>query len=114
MIQIEGWMVTVGVFIATQIGSLIWILANQKWESKQMQLGLEQTNATIDDMQIEIGKLGDVLIRMADMRGEINLMNERLMAQVKRFDDTIVINNARELRYEARLDELRNKINSTA
>lgn len=75
-----GPIVTLGIFTATQVGSLIWVLASTKRDSNvfRKQLG---------EMQEELKKVGNVLLTLADFRGELNLVNERQNAQAKRLDE---------------------------
>ncbi len=112
--QIDGWMATVVTFIAVQIGTLIWTLAGQRWQSTMTRNEVKAVKIDVDDIQKEIKKIGDVLVAMADFRGDIKLANERMVVLAKRVDDMVIINNARELRYEAQLDEIKSKLNSTA
>ena len=78
----EAWVAALGIFAATQVGSLVWILASQRVEGRLLRADIENT-------QREVEKLGSVLVNMADMRGEINLINDRLLAQGKRLDAEI-------------------------
>ena len=40
-------------------------------------------------MQEDLSKFGHVLVTLADFKGEINLINDRLLAQGKRLDEEI-------------------------
>ncbi len=92
--QVDGWMATVAIFLATQIGSLIWVLAGQKGESRVMKGEIKGVKEDISGVQREVEKLGNVLVSMADMRGEINLLNARMLAQGQRLDEEITRSNA--------------------
>jgi len=82
----EAWVVAVIIFGATQVGSLVWILASQRAEGQLLK-------SEIEGIQREVEKLANVLVNQADMRGEINLINERLVAQGKRLDEEITRSN---------------------
>ena len=69
------------IFTVTQLGSLIWVLSRTKTDSDNLK-------GQMSELKEELEKLGNVLVTIADFRGEINLLNERQLAQGKRFDET--------------------------
>lgn len=74
-----GWE-SILVFTAGQIIILIWTIAAIKGDTKVLKTELEL-------LQTEVRKLSDVLVNMASFRGELNLLQERLLLQGKRLDD---------------------------
>jgi Tfp pilus assembly protein PilO len=72
--------VTIGIFIATQVGSLIWVLANTRGEANVLK-------AQLESVENELRKLSNVLVSLADLRGEIAIMNERHNILSKRLDE---------------------------
>lgn len=67
------------IFGAVQLLSLVGTIYAVKTDAKI--LGIR-----VDGLQDEMKKLGSVLINMVEQKGEINLIQERLMLQGKRFD----------------------------
>jgi len=72
----------VGVFIATQIGSLIWILASNKADARILKMQMLALDA-------EVKKLSNVLIDLANLNGRLTLFEERQVAQGKRVDEAV-------------------------
>ena len=64
------------------------------WKLSQRLVSLE---AGISAMQMEIKKLSDVLINMADMRGELKVLDTRVTSQGTRI--TTIEKDIRELRH---------------
>lgn len=56
-------------------------------QGKEFSSFAERTEAQFDDIKIEVKKIGDVLVQMADFKGEMKLIQERIMLQGKRLDD---------------------------
>lgn len=87
-----GPLAAIGVFTATQVGSLIWVLSRTARDASALK---EQ----LGKLQEEMEKLGNVLVTLADFRGEINLVSERQNAQAKRLDE-------QQLRHTKQIDEI--------
>lgn len=55
--------------------------------SREFATFTQHTEAQFDDVKLEMKKIGDVLLQMADFKGEMKLVQERIMLQGKRVDD---------------------------
>lgn len=88
-----GDMVTAGAFIVTGIASVMAIRTSVSNLSIKMDLTDVQNErrfAEIDnqvrDFKAEMKRLSDVLIRLTEQDGRMNIADERLLAQGKRID----------------------------
>lgn len=104
--------VTIGLFFLGQVVSMVGVVYSTKIDVSKLKGKIEELATDMLSMQLEIKQLGTVLITLADFKGEMKLLQERLAMQGKRLDDTIAANNAKELRYEALLDKLRSDVES--
>lgn len=93
-------LVTIGIFLLTNIGVWAGVVIS-------IRIDMREVKVNIDAIEKQMEKFANVLITLANFKGEMNLQAERITALVKRLDDTVTINNARELRYEAQLDQLK-------
>ena len=66
--------------IVSIIGGGFMLLATLKTDVNALKLGSSALKNDIDDMQRELRKLSDVLISLADIRGELKLHHQRLVA----------------------------------
>lgn len=89
--EVSHW-VTIIIFAATQMiiaaGTAVGVIIATRMDTGILK---EQVKA----MQEDLSKFGNVLVTLADFKGEINLINERLMAQGKRLDQEISRNSTR-------------------
>lgn len=81
-----GHWVTIAIFAATQMiiaaGTAIGVITATRMDTGILK---QQVRA----MQEDLSKFGNVLVTLADFKGEINLINDRLLAQGKRLDEEI-------------------------
>jgi hypothetical protein len=93
--SLDGTIITLGIFIAGNIGSLIW--------------GAATVRAQLSGMQREIERQGQVLQGLADVRGEMKLMMERAMMQGRRIDEltSLVMSHLIGERAASEIDKLR-------
>jgi len=66
--------------IAAIIGGGILVLVTLKNDVKSLKDGASNLKGDLQQMQAEIKKLGDILIKLADIRGEIRVLDTRLTA----------------------------------
>lgn len=102
--EIGHW-ITVGIFVLTNIGLWAGVIISIRIDMRAFKI-------EIKSLQEQMKKFGNILVTLADFKGEMNLIQERLAMQGKRLDDTITMNNAKELRYEAQLDKLKEAVES--
>lgn len=72
--------IEVAIFIVGQLVMLGITVATVKSDTRVLKVRL-------DAMQNEMTKVTDVMVTLATQKGEINLINERMLAQGKRLDD---------------------------
>jgi hypothetical protein len=81
-----GHWVTIAIFAATQMiiaaGTAVGVIIATRMDTGILK---QQVRA----MQEDLSKFGNVLVTLADFKGEINLINDRLLAQGKRLDEEI-------------------------
>lgn len=81
-----GHWVTIAIFAATQMiiaaGTAVGVIIATRMDTGILK---QQVRA----MQEDLSKFGHVLVTLADFKGEINLINDRLLAQGKRLDEEI-------------------------
>lgn len=75
-----GNLITIGVFVATQVGTLIWTVATIRGDARGIR-------AEMGFMQRELDRITKVLEQVADARSDMQLIQERGLAQGKRLDD---------------------------
>lgn len=66
--------------IAAIIGGGVLVLITLKNDVKSLKDGATNLKGDLQQMQAEIKKLGDILIKLADLRGEIRVLDTRLTA----------------------------------
>lgn len=81
-----GHWVTIAIFAATQMiiaaGTAVGVIIATRMDTGILK---QQVRA----MQEDVSKFGNVLVTLANFKGEINLINDRLLAQGKRLDEEI-------------------------
>lgn len=81
-----GHWVTIAIFAATQMiiaaGTAVGVIIATRMDTGILK---QQVRA----MQEDLSKFGNVLVTLADFKGEINLINDRLLVQGKRLDEEI-------------------------
>lgn len=81
-----GHWVTIAIFAATQMiiaaGTAVGVIIATRMDTGILK---QQVRA----MQEDLSKFGNVLVTLANFKGEINLINDRLLAQGKRLDEEI-------------------------
>lgn len=75
-----GQLITVGIFLGTQALSLVWTISSMKGDNRVLR-------ANMDGMKEEMAELKNVLVTLADVKGELRLIQERGMMQGARIDD---------------------------
>lgn len=75
---------TVGVFLVTQAITLAWTLGTTRSDSRSLR---GEVTLRLDAMQSELKALGNVLVTLADFKGEMRLMQERHLMQGGRVDE---------------------------
>lgn len=93
-----GQLITVGIFLGTQALSLVWTISSMKGDNRVLR-------ANMDGMQKEMAELKTVLVTLADVKGELRLIQERGMMQGKRIDEMQTRVNRRLDREEDARDE---------
>jgi len=74
--------ITIGnmIEIAAIIGGGLLVLITMKHDVGTLKLGSAALKLELNSMQVEIKKLGDILVNLADIRGEIRVLAARLSA----------------------------------
>lgn len=77
--------ITIGniIEISAIIGGGLLVLLTLRTDVKSLKEGAEALSNRIDGMQAELRRLGDVLIDLANVRGEIRVLDSRLTAAEK-------------------------------
>jgi hypothetical protein len=78
--MIIDWTISIGnmVEIGAIIGGGLMVVWTLKADVNSLKSGAETLKLDFGAMQAEIKKLGDILINLADMRGEIRVLDTRL------------------------------------
>lgn len=71
---------TLGVFVVAAVTLAFNIFVHLFGGGWRLSTRLTSLETSISSIQLEIKKLGDVLVKMADMRGELRVMDTRLTA----------------------------------
>lgn len=96
--EIGHW-ITIGIFVATNlIGVAGFVLSTR--------VDVGKLKDSMKEMQIELEKLGNILVTLADFKGEMNLIQERQLAQGRRLDESVTELNKSKDRIWARLEKL--------
>lgn len=66
--------------IAAIIGGGLLVLVTLKNDVKSLKDGAKNLKLDLGQMQLEIKKLGDILVNLADIRGEIRVLDTRVTA----------------------------------
>jgi hypothetical protein len=66
--------------IGSIVGGGILVLWTLKADVGTLKVGAETLKADLESMQAEIKKLGEILINLADIRGEIRVLGTRITA----------------------------------
>lgn len=74
--------------------------------SRELVQFTEHTEAQFDDIKIEMRKIGDVLVQMADFKGEMKVIQERILLQGKRVDDL----NTEQNKFRDEVGKLRDEV----
>lgn len=93
-----GQLITVGIFLGTQALSLVWTISSMKGDNRVLR-------ANMDAVQKEMSELKNVLVVLADVKGELRLIQERGMMQGKRIDEMQTRVNRRMDREEDERDQ---------
>lgn len=74
--------ITIGniIEIGSIVGGGILVLWTLKADVNTLKAGARSLKADLASMQIEIKKLGDILVNLADIRGEIKVLDTRITA----------------------------------
>lgn len=74
--------ITIGniIEIGSIVGGGIAVLWTLRYDVRSLKDGAESLKKDIDAMQAEIKKLGEILVSLADLRGEIKTLNTRMTA----------------------------------
>ncbi|WP_439399106.1 hypothetical protein ACRQ5Q_17040 [Bradyrhizobium sp. PMVTL-01] len=74
--------ITIGniIEIGSIVGGGVMVLMTLKTDVRALKTGATALNARIDTMQAEIKRLGDVLIDLANVRGEMKVLDTRITA----------------------------------
>ena len=75
-----GQVITLGTVVATQALTLVYTLATMKGDNRVLR-------ANMDSMQQQMSKMETVLSTLADVKGELRLIQERGMMQGARIDE---------------------------
>jgi hypothetical protein len=77
---IVDWTITFGnlVEISSIVGGGILVLLTLKSDVNSLKMGAKILSDDLIGMQAEIKKLGDILVNLAEVRGEIRVANTRL------------------------------------
>src|SRR4051812_42961370 len=78
--MIIDYSITIGniIEIGSIVGGGILVLLTLKSDVKALQIGAASLKFDFGQMQAEIKKLSDILVNLADMRGEIKVINTRV------------------------------------
>jgi hypothetical protein len=80
--MVIDYTITIGniIEIGSIIGGGILVLWTLKADVNTLKTGAETLKADLEAMQAEIKKLGDILVNLADIRGEIRVLDTRVTA----------------------------------
>ncbi|MDB6086567.1 MAG: hypothetical protein JWN43_4448 [Gammaproteobacteria bacterium] len=80
--MVIDYTITIGniIEIGSIIGGGLAVLWTLKADVNTLKSGAETLKNNLAAMQAEIKKLGDILVSLADMRGEIKVLNTRVTA----------------------------------
>lgn len=101
-----GHWVTLGVFIATQIISMIGVVISTRMDLKHLQFNLTGLQAEMENFQKEMQKFGNILVTLADFKGEMNRIQDRQLAYGQRLDEFVKLSNERQKEIWDKLDKL--------
>jgi intergrase/recombinase len=76
----SGQLITIGTFVATQALTLVYTIATLRGDGRVMK-------ANLDNLQKEIAGVQETLKALADVRGDMRLIQERGLAQAQRMDE---------------------------
>ncbi len=75
-----GQIVTVGIFLGTQALSLVWTLSSMKGDNRVLR-------ANMDTLQQQMSKMETVMATLADVRGDMRLIQQSNKDQALRIDE---------------------------
>lgn len=78
-----GHLITIAITLVAWVG-FVWAI---KADTKVLKTQVQSMEGAILSTNIEIKELQKVMITLADHNGRMNVIDERMMAQGKRFDD---------------------------
>src|SRR5437899_3253480 len=80
--MIIDYTITIGniVEIGSIVGGGVLVLWTLKADVNSLKAGAKSLKDDLAAMQVEIKKLGDILVNLADIRGEIKVLDTRLTA----------------------------------
>jgi hypothetical protein len=78
-----GNLLTILTFV---IGGVLFV-ANVKSDGKVTDSKLEVVDAQFEDIKMELKKLGDILVKLAEQSGRIDRVEDRQLAEGRRLDE---------------------------
>lgn len=101
--EIGHW-ITLAIFVAGNLFTVAGVVISNRIDTNTLKGRMNSFAEEMKMMKDELKQFGDILLAMADFKGELKLLNERQLAQGKRMDDTSTVINERLLRLERRMD----------
>lgn len=101
--EIGHW-ITLAIFVAGNLFTVAGVVISNRIDTNTLKGRMNSFAEEMKMMKDELKQFGDILVAMADFKGELKLLNERQLAQGKRMDDTSTVINERLLRLERRMD----------
>lgn len=103
--EISHW-ITIGVFVLTN--GLVWagVVISLRVDMGKMGAVMGKLQEDLQAVEKSMEKFGNILVTLADFKGEMNLIQERLLAQGKRLDEAIASNNQRQQTLWEKVDRI--------
>lgn len=101
-----GHWLTIGIFLFSNIVTVVGIIFSTRVDTNKLKDNMAALATDMSNLQKDMEKFGNILVTLADFKGEMNLMRERQMIEGKRLDRE----SERADRLQAQLNELTTKI----
>lgn len=99
-----GHWITLAIFVAGNLFTVAGVIISNRIDTTALKTQMKIFADDMMGMQKELKQFGNILVTLADFKGEMNRIQDRATAQGQRLDENIRVTNERMLRLERRLD----------
>jgi hypothetical protein len=97
---------TIGIFLFSNLVTIVGIIFSTRVDTNKLKDKMAELAADMSTLQKDMKQFGQILVTLADFKGEMNLIQERQLAQGRRIDEHIKDSNDRERRWQSKFENI--------